>query len=206
MGALAEAVPNLVPTFADLWVGNMDFPGARQIADRLKKTLPPGMGDSEDGEPDVNTLQQQLQQAGQMVDMLTKELDAKTKAIETDAVKAEYALRQEQLRQQAESEREFARIGSEQEIKKRELEIKLEIEMAKLGSAEMLKRGEIEAEQLHQHGEMLMREQEIGAEEAQADLDRQADRDEAEASRAFQGAESAATREAEAARAEDDGA
>jgi hypothetical protein len=206
MGALAEAVPNLVPTFADLWVGNMDFPGARQIADRLKKTLPPGMGDSEDGQPHVNTLQQQLQQAGQMVDMLTKELEAKTKAIETDAVKAEYALRQEQLRQQAESEREFARIGAEQQIKARELEIKLEIEMAKLGSAEMLKRGEIEAEQLHQHGEMLMREQEIGAEEAQADLDRQADRDEAEASRAFQGAESAANREAGATRAEDDGA
>jgi len=113
MGALAEAAPALVPTFADLWVGNMDFPGARQIADRLKKTLPPELQDQGDT-PDPRQLQQQLQQAGQMVEMLTKELQAKTQAIETESVKAQSRLEETQLQEQAENERVLARIAADE--------------------------------------------------------------------------------------------
>uniref|UniRef100_A0A6M3IEK9 Putative P22-like portal protein n=1 Tax=viral metagenome TaxID=1070528 RepID=A0A6M3IEK9_9ZZZZ len=37
------AIPGTAPLIADLVVGNMDWPGADEISDRLKKTLPPGL-------------------------------------------------------------------------------------------------------------------------------------------------------------------
>ncbi len=47
MGALMEAAPQLAPAVADLWVGEMDFPGAPVIAERLKKLLPPQLQDED---------------------------------------------------------------------------------------------------------------------------------------------------------------
>ena len=73
MGDLAQAAPQLVPTYADLWVRNMDGPGFMQIADRLHKTLPPQLQDNGEGQetdPKVQAMQAQLQQAGQMVQQL----------------------------------------------------------------------------------------------------------------------------------------
>jgi hypothetical protein len=202
MGALAEAAPNMVPTYADLWVGNMDFPGARQIADRLKKTLPPQLQEGEDGQPSAEQLQQQMQQMGQMMEMMTKELEAKNRALETDQIKADNDFRVKSLQEQAENERALATLAANQQIqqqqlalKARELEVKLEIELAKIGSAEMMKRGELEAEQLHQHGEALMQEQAIGAEQAAKDMDRQAGRDEAQSDRQLKRVEGVESRQ-----------
>ena len=88
MGDLAQAAPQLVPTYADLWVRNMDGPGFMQIADRLHKTLPPQLQDNGEGQetdPKVQAMQAQLQQAGQMVQQLQGE-------IATDKAKQEASL------------------------------------------------------------------------------------------------------------------
>ena len=97
MGELASAAPNLLPLFADLYVGNLDFPGARAIADRLKKVLPPQVQESDSPELQLARLTEQAQQAQQVLDALSKELTEKNKVIETDAVKRNYDLKQTEM-------------------------------------------------------------------------------------------------------------
>jgi hypothetical protein len=100
MSDLAQAAPQLLPTYADIWVGNLDFPGSKQIADRLKKQLPPQLQDQDQSpEAQVMQLQQQTQQAGQLIDMLSKELHAKNAIIETEQVKANQQLQEKQVDQ-----------------------------------------------------------------------------------------------------------
>lgn len=97
MSDLAQAAPQLLPFYADIWVGNLDFPGAKQIQDRLKKMLPPQLHDEQDGQPDMQQIQQKFQQMQQYLDVLTKELNAKNDIIETDKVKADYKLQETKI-------------------------------------------------------------------------------------------------------------
>ncbi len=63
---LVRAVPSITPLIYDIFVGNMDFPGAQAIADRLKKTIPPELLEQEGGEQEIAMkLQQAMQQAQQ---------------------------------------------------------------------------------------------------------------------------------------------
>lgn len=86
MSDLAQAAPQLVPVFADLWVGDMDFPSASKIAERLKKANPLAR-DEQNPQVDVQQLQAQLgamqQQLQQLqpeaIKMQIAQLDAETK-------------------------------------------------------------------------------------------------------------------------------
>lgn len=61
---MASRDPSLMQKAGDIVMKAADFPMADQLADRLKKTLPPGLADEEGGEaPEVAALKQQLQQA-----------------------------------------------------------------------------------------------------------------------------------------------
>lgn len=132
MGQLAEAAPQMVPLFADLWVGSMDFPGAKSIEDRLKKQLPPELQDQKDGTPPIDPqIQAQMQQAQQMIDMLSKELDGKTEIIERDTVKAQAEL--DKVRLEIESKERIASLDSQ---------TKIEIEQLKLQATSL--QGDIE--------------------------------------------------------------
>ncbi|MEQ1666398.1 MAG: portal protein, partial [Bdellovibrionales bacterium] len=72
-----KAVPNAAPIISDLIARNMDWPGAEQIADRLKKTLPPGVAEKDENEKQQlpPEAQQQMQQMDQMIQQLTTELN-----------------------------------------------------------------------------------------------------------------------------------
>ena len=85
---LAQADPSLTQKAGDLIVKNMDWPGAQEIADRLKKFLPPQAQDEEKGggqiPPQAQAQMQQLkgaiEQQGQLIEQLTAALeDAQTK-------------------------------------------------------------------------------------------------------------------------------
>jgi hypothetical protein len=80
LSALAQAVPPLVPQFADLWVKSMDFPEAQAIADRIK---PPGA--QTDLPPQIQAAVQGLQQENQQLKMAiqTKQVEAQAKLQET---------------------------------------------------------------------------------------------------------------------------
>lgn len=85
---LLQVQPAMAPAVADLVVENMDWPGARQVAERLKKMLPPQLQEQE-GAPQIPPqVQQQLQQAGQMIEALTQQLNQANEIIKTEVVKA----------------------------------------------------------------------------------------------------------------------
>lgn len=72
MTALGQAAPNLLAAGADIWVGNMDWPGADQLAARLKKMVPPELLDEQD-QDDAGVKVAQLSQAVQMLEAKLQE-------------------------------------------------------------------------------------------------------------------------------------
>jgi hypothetical protein len=97
LSAIMQAAPSLAPILAPFWLDELDFPGAKKLAAIAKKTLPPQFQEDETGQPNPAQLQQQLVQASQMIDLLTKELQAKTQIIETDTIKADAQVQVTQL-------------------------------------------------------------------------------------------------------------
>ncbi len=97
MNALAQAAPELVPRFADLWVESMDIPQADAIAARIR---PPGVGDEanpQQMQAEMAQLKQALQEAQQLAD------DNQTK------------LKIAEAREQAENQRTAAKLQSQDE-------------------------------------------------------------------------------------------
>lgn len=88
---LMKALPEQAPFFADIAVGQMDFPGAQEIAKRLKKMLPPQLQDLDDDDPEaqMQKLQMQVQQLTQQHEMLVQHLNAATEAINTKQVESD---------------------------------------------------------------------------------------------------------------------
>lgn len=88
---LVQAAPNVAPYIMDLVVRNMDWPGAEEIADRIKKMLPPQLLDDPNSqEPipanakaQIQSLTQQVQQLGQMLQQ-SQQIIA-TKQVESEA-------------------------------------------------------------------------------------------------------------------------
>lgn len=84
---LIKSFPEMFPVVGDIMLANMDIPGAREMSERLKKTLPPQLQD-DDGDPEqqVQKLQGQLQQMTQQHELLTQELQKATQIIQTKQV------------------------------------------------------------------------------------------------------------------------
>jgi len=97
LSAIMQAAPGLAPILAPFWLDELDFPGAKKLAAIAKKTLPPQFQEDESGQPNPAQLQQQLAQAQQMIELLTKELQAKTQLIETETIKADAQVQVTQL-------------------------------------------------------------------------------------------------------------
>lgn len=81
-----QAFPQAAPMVGDLMAKNLDWPGADDIAKRLKAMLPPQLQD--DGNPQVMMLQQQMQQmdmqARQAVQTLQQQLQQLTQQYEAE--------------------------------------------------------------------------------------------------------------------------
>jgi hypothetical protein len=79
---IVTKMPDLMPIMGDLLFDNADFPGAKAMADRMRKVLDPKFKDPKDGEaeaPDPEKLQMQqvIEQGAQALDELQKQLDNK---------------------------------------------------------------------------------------------------------------------------------
>lgn len=176
MGELAAAAPQLLPLFADLYVGNLDFPGARAIADRLKKVLPPQVQDQQ-GQDDPNALRSQLQQLTQLFEVATKELEAKTRIIETDTVKAQADLAKTELEQAAKIK--IAEIQSQTQFGVAEIKAMLDDYKLRVAHVEQIVGHQAEAEKLARQqaheAAMTGAEQAFTAEQADADRGLQAE-------------------------------
>lgn len=100
MTELAQAAPNLVPAYADLWVKTMDFPGAVDISNRLKKMNPAAKDDDEKGKaPIPPEVQAQMQQMAQQLQQATAAAQQFQQEIQTDKAKydAQIAMKQAEL-------------------------------------------------------------------------------------------------------------
>ena len=117
MGEILQANPQLWAVAGDLFVKNMDWPGAQEIAERLAKTIDPKLLEASDESPALQAAQQQMQamaaEMEQMFNMLqnvqqsmearevqVKEFEAEVKAYqaETDRIKAvETGLNEQQV-------------------------------------------------------------------------------------------------------------
>lgn len=77
-----QSFPASAPVIGDLIAKNLDWPGADDIADRLKAMLPP---QAQGQNPQVMQLQQQMQQVMQQAQQQIGELSQKLQQAETDA-------------------------------------------------------------------------------------------------------------------------
>jgi hypothetical protein len=75
MSQILQTNPQLWAVAGDLFIKNMDWPGAQEMADRFKKILDPKVLASDDQSPEMQTAKQQI-------DALTQELNQAVDAIE----------------------------------------------------------------------------------------------------------------------------
>lgn len=118
MGKILSQNKELWSIVGDLFVENMDFPGAEEMAERLRRTINPsvlGKGPT----PNEQKLQQQLQHGQQLLQSLMdtlakkqKELDNKDEEI---AIKAEAEVTR-RIRELGNAQANFAAAGKEGEI------------------------------------------------------------------------------------------
>ena len=82
MGQMLQTNPNLWAVAGDLFVKNMDWPGAQEMAKRFAKTIDPKlMGDGEDN-PALAAAQQQMEAMGQEMEQMHQMLQNVGKSIE----------------------------------------------------------------------------------------------------------------------------
>lgn len=136
MLALTKAYPQVAQVAGDLMVKNMDWPGAKEIAQRLKKTLPPGVAepDPEQKEQQVPPeAQAQMAQMGQMIEQLTQSLNDANEKVNTKVLELE----------------------SKERIALAQIEKEYNLKLADIGSAEALALLSHEIQQIGQRMDML---------------------------------------------------
>ncbi len=121
LGEMISQNPQLLQIFGDLFFRDLDIPGSQEIAERMKKMLAPNLQEQDGQEPNPQQMQAKLQQLGQMVEFMTKELEAKTKYIETEQVKAERDFKIKQLEESSESQRTVAKLTTEERLERLKL-------------------------------------------------------------------------------------
>jgi hypothetical protein len=128
-----QAMPETSQVVADLIAKAMDWPGSDEIAKRLKKTLPPGIAEDEDGE------QQQPQQPP------SPELIKAQQDFQVEQAK----LQQEAQEKQREHERKVAEMEMDAHIRLLELNAKYgtEYEKSRLDALTRLQQADIQARQ-----------------------------------------------------------
>tara|TARA_R100000501_G_C2617596_1_gene111083 strand:- start:1398 stop:1814 length:417 start_codon:yes stop_codon:yes gene_type:complete len=86
MVELARVFPQVLQVAGDLVAKNLDWPGADEMAERLKKLLPPGIADDEEADQAQIAAQQQalqLQQAQMQLEMAEKQATIENKQADT---------------------------------------------------------------------------------------------------------------------------
>jgi hypothetical protein len=118
---LSRGYPKMAEVTGDLIVKNMDFPGAQEVSERLKKTIPPEiLANAEDVQipPQVKA---QMDEMGAMLDQVTGQLN--------------------------QSQEQLVELNKELQSKRMEIESKERIEMAKIEKDLVIKDAELKANQ-----------------------------------------------------------
>jgi len=115
---MSKAYPAIAQVAGDLIVKSMDWPGAQEIADRLKKTLPPGIADdpANKGQTLPPEVQAQMSQMNQMIQQLTEKLNIAHDKIDNKTLELESRERIEFAKIEADIQKTLAQIDSKESI------------------------------------------------------------------------------------------
>ena len=82
MTQLLQANPNLWSVAGDLFIKNMDWPGAQEMAERFAKTIDPKLLESTDKDPALQAAEQQIQAMATELDQMTQMMQNFQKSVE----------------------------------------------------------------------------------------------------------------------------
>ena len=82
MGQLLQGNPELWKVAGDLFVKNMDWPGAQEMAKRFAKTIDPKLMEGDDQSPELQAAQQQMEAMGKEMEQMHQMLQNVSKSIE----------------------------------------------------------------------------------------------------------------------------
>ena len=94
---LSQNFPQLMQVAGDIVFDNLNLPGAEKIADRLRKSMPPGLTDDPNKKPQ-EMLAAQNQQQAQQIEQMTAALTKLTDDVRSKTIEAEYSQRIEQMK------------------------------------------------------------------------------------------------------------
>lgn len=123
MQDVARSYPKVMDIAGDLFIKNMDWPGAQDIAERIKKTLPPGLADDPSASKIPPQVQAQMHQMGSVIDQLSKQLNIATQEIAMKRFELEHKERIELAKIQADIEINMLKEGNKSAIALLEQEI-----------------------------------------------------------------------------------
>lgn len=136
-----QAGQMLWPAIGDLFLRNQDWPGAQEMADRLKKMVPPNLLDAEkegqNAEARVAEMEQALQQASMMMDERDQALQQASQAVQQLQEQLQ-TLQAEKLRADTdvESRTTEAAINAEKDVRVAEIQRDTEIARAQVARLE----------------------------------------------------------------------
>jgi hypothetical protein len=87
MAQLLQGNPNLWAVAGDLFVKNMDWPGAQEMAKRFAKTIDPKLMQDGDKPPELQQAEQQIQAMGQEMEQMFQMIQNVGKSIEMQDMK-----------------------------------------------------------------------------------------------------------------------
>lgn len=114
---MTKAMPQLAQVAGDIIVGNMDWPGASELQERIRKTMPPNLIDSKGDKDLPPEVMAQMQQMQMMVDQLSQQLNQQTEIV-----------KQKRLELESKERIEFAKLNAQLEIARAQIESKEAIE------------------------------------------------------------------------------
>jgi uncharacterized protein (DUF885 family) len=82
MAQLLQGNPQLWQVAGDLFVKNMDWPGAQEMAKRFAKTIDPKLMEDSDKSPELQMAEQQMQAMGQEMEQMHQMIQNVGKSIE----------------------------------------------------------------------------------------------------------------------------
>lgn len=87
MSQLLQGNPELWGVAGDLLVKNMDWPGAQEIAARLRKTIDPKLLSDDDKSPELQAAEQKIEEQGQMLQQVVGALQNVEQSIEAQTLR-----------------------------------------------------------------------------------------------------------------------
>jgi hypothetical protein len=119
IGEVFKANPAAVPIIFDLWLEQQDWKGAKALAARVKKALPPGLAD---GPESAANAQAKLAQAEQGMAMMQQQMQQMAMTIETKQIEHQAKLQIEREKLASEERIALAKLQMEEQIALRKLE------------------------------------------------------------------------------------